>query len=289
MPENLRPWVDAARERAIARPASPGVTFTEKSEGRWRIDAPHDDREAWELMICEAFGTRSHSTMWTFLDQLRGMMGERHNGEQWVPDEFAVNAALNMVNAAKPQNELEAALVAQMVAVHFMTMKAAQQHGSSSMLDPRDAAMIARLARTYAGQIETLGKLQGKVKSQNINVTYERHDHVHHHVHDERHVHLEGEGQENAAKGSDPHWLRALRLARAAPRCLARRRNGSPCQKPAIRGKARCQIHGCAKGSGAPKGRANGLYRTGSWTAEAMALRRQVSAVLKACRNGIEL
>lgn len=210
MPENLRPWVDAARERAIARPASPGVTFTEKSEGRWRIDAPHDDREAWELMICEAFGTRSHSTMWTFLDQLRGMMGERHNGEQWVPDEFAVNAALNMVNAAKPQNELEAALVAQMVAVHFMTMKAAQQHGSSSMLDPRDAAMIARLARTYAGQIETLGKLQGKVKSQNINVTYERHDHVHHHVHDERHVHLEGGGAGKRGQGFGPTLAESL-------------------------------------------------------------------------------
>ena len=46
----------------------------------------------------------------------------------------------------------------------------------------------------------------------------------------------------------EPHAQvrKALELAHAAPRCGARcRRNGgAPCRGPAIRGKARCRMHG---------------------------------------------
>lgn len=46
----------------------------------------------------------------------------------------------------------------------------------------------------------------------------------------------------------EPHAQvrKALELARAAPRCGARcRRNGgAPCRGPAIKGKARCRMHG---------------------------------------------
>lgn len=38
------------------------------------------------------------------------------------------------------------------------------------------------------------------------------------------------------------------------PRCGAKTRRNSACQSPAIKGKARCRMHGSAKGSGAPKG-----------------------------------
>lgn len=44
-----------------------------------------------------------------------------------------------------------------------------------------------------------------------------------------------------------------LRLNQA-PRCLAKTRRGTLCQGPAVRGKRRCRMHGCGKGSGAPKG-----------------------------------
>ena len=43
-----------------------------------------------------------------------------------------------------------------------------------------------------------------------------------------------------------------LRLNQA-PRCLAKTRRGTPCQSPAVHGKKRCRMHGCGKGSGAPK------------------------------------
>jgi len=41
-----------------------------------------------------------------------------------------------------------------------------------------------------------------------------------------------------------------------APRCGARTRSGEPCRSPAIRGRARCRMHG-GRGSGAPRGNRN--------------------------------
>lgn len=206
MPDLMVPYAVQAKERMKTRPASPGVVFEEHSAGRWRVGSPHSDVDAWEAMICDAFGTRSHSTMWTFIDQLRTLMGEHHDGERWVPDEFAVNAALNIINAARPENEIQAALAAQMVAVHFLTMKAAQRQGFSEMVDHRNVAMVSKLARTFATQAETLGRLQGKVKSQEITVRYEKHvhHHAHTHLHDERHVHVSGGAGESGGQGFGP-------------------------------------------------------------------------------------
>lgn len=53
-----------------------------------------------------------------------------------------------------------------------------------------------------------------------------------------------------------------------APRCSARTRAGTPCQSPAISGKARCRMHG-GRGSGAPKGNNNAL-RHGAYTKEVL-------------------
>ena len=65
-----------------------------------------------------------------------------------------------------------------------------------------------------------------------------------------------------------------------APRCSATsKRTGKPCRAPAVRGWTVCRFHG-ARG-GAPKGAANGRYRHGERTAEAIALRRELAALLK--------
>src|SRR5215217_6047282 len=70
-----------------------------------------------------------------------------------------------------------------------------------------------------------------------------------------------------------PSIRRLLPLIQA-PRCGARTRAGTPCQSPAVNGKARCRMHGGAKGSGAPKGSGNGNYRHGQFTCEAIEERR---------------
>jgi hypothetical protein len=57
-----------------------------------------------------------------------------------------------------------------------------------------------------------------------------------------------------------------------------------PCQSPAVTGRARCRFHGGADGSGGQPGNRNAL-KHGRYTAEAIARRREVAALLRACRN----
>ncbi|MBB3236133.1 HGGxSTG domain-containing protein [Phyllobacterium endophyticum] len=56
-------------------------------------------------------------------------------------------------------------------------------------------------------------------------------------------------------------------------RCGAKTRSGKPCQKPALKHNARCQIHG-GRG-GAPAGERNGNYRTGEYTKQTLREKRE--------------
>jgi hypothetical protein len=69
-----------------------------------------------------------------------------------------------------------------------------------------------------------------------------------------------------------------------APRCNAQTRCGTLCQSPAVRGKVRRRMHGGADGIGAPRGNRN-AFRHGRYTAEAIARRRGVAALIRACRD----
>jgi hypothetical protein len=98
--------------------------------------------------------------------------------------------------------------------------------------------------------------------------------------------HTEGGGvvdeKENQAYGRLTREPLPLRLA---PRCLARTRSGTPCQKPAAKGKKRCRLHGGAEGSGAPRGERNGSYRHGLYTREAIVERRALRALIRGFRE----
>ena len=69
-----------------------------------------------------------------------------------------------------------------------------------------------------------------------------------------------------------------------APRCNAQTRRGTPCQQPAVKGRKRCRMHGGAEGSGSPPGNRK-AFKHGRYSAEAIAKRRMVAALLRACRD----
>ena len=73
-----------------------------------------------------------------------------------------------------------------------------------------------------------------------------------------------------------------------APRCQAQRRRmpGVTCRSPAVKGKRVCRIHGGGKGSGGRKGKANGAYRHGGFTQEAIEERRWASDMLRRISDG---
>jgi hypothetical protein len=60
-----------------------------------------------------------------------------------------------------------------------------------------------------------------------------------------------------------------------------------PCQSPAVTGRTRCRFHGGAEGSGAQLGNQN-AFRHGRYTAEAIVQRREVAALLRACRDQLD-
>jgi hypothetical protein len=67
-------------------------------------------------------------------------------------------------------------------------------------------------------------------------------------------------------------------------RCHARTRHGTPCQQPAVGGRKRCRMHGGAEGSGSPLGNRK-AFKHGRYSAEAIAKRRMVAALIRACRD----
>jgi hypothetical protein len=69
------------------------------------------------------------------------------------------------------------------------------------------------------------------------------------------------------------------------PRCGAKTRRGTPCQCPAMRN-GRCRLHGGK--AGAPKGNKNNL-KHGRYTAEAIAHRRKVGALLREIKGLVEM
>jgi hypothetical protein len=71
---------------------------------------------------------------------------------------------------------------------------------------------------------------------------------------------------------------------RLAPRCGARTRGGTACQRPAIRGQKRCRLHG-GLSPGAPRGFRNGNFKNGDWTTDAIAERRWLRSLQQPLPN----
>jgi glucans biosynthesis protein len=76
---------------------------------------------------------------------------------------------------------------------------------------------------------------------------------------------------------------RLANMARAA-RCGAKTRAGHPCRQAAVRGQARCRMHGGAKGSGGPRGDRNGNFKHGLWTRESLGMRKAMRAKVREIR-----
>jgi hypothetical protein len=198
-----------ARERHQRRIANPGVHIEveKRDQYGYRLASPHNDTEAWRAMVCDALGTRSEATALTFLDHLVWLCrrnwhpNDEEGGGEWVPDEGQLNMILAMVAGIRPKNEMQAALAAQMVAVHLMMMAVSERClRSYACADPGLLSAASKLARTFAMQTEALAKLQGrKTSRQKITVSYERHEHQHVHMHRGE----EENGGQPHAKGSN--------------------------------------------------------------------------------------
>ena len=202
-------WAVGAEARALSRPYPPGIILEPARFDKEHWTPPHNDPDLWGLQLADAFGTRSRAVISTFLAQLATLCEESHwdeEAKQWRLDENEYSAALAMVNSIKPRNEMEAALAAQMVAIHLLQMKVAAR-AIKFDYDTKMVAVAGKLARTFAIQLETLQRLRGRQKTtrQSIKVTKELHQHVHYHRGVE-----ETDGQAQATRARQSEELPAL-------------------------------------------------------------------------------
>jgi hypothetical protein len=185
-PENLKAGKAAARAFADTLPLMPGVMEEARSDGRPKLVAPHNDHELWELQLVQAFGTRSRALLGTFVEQLWKLCPEAWDEDLrgWKVDESEWNALVALVADHQPENSAQAALAAQMAAVHMMMLRlSAQALNKGHSIYEADAALASKLARTFTMQCQAMQALKGKSRTanQSIHVHKETHQHVHHH------------------------------------------------------------------------------------------------------------
>jgi hypothetical protein len=164
------------------------------------------DQERWWALFFEALGTRQCAVVTMFFRQLESLIDRqwRSDWEQWVADEEQMIAAFALIESLKPRNVAQAALAAQLLALHISTMKLAKgatcyQHG-----DARTTATLARSIRAYGDGLMTMRRLQGKGGSRSKQViTVEKHTHTH------QHIHIEGESN----NGGQPYRRAARAIA----------------------------------------------------------------------------
>jgi hypothetical protein len=90
----------------------------------------------------------------------------------------------------------------------------------------------------------------------------------------------EGVGRKIADNPMNQDVEARLRNLRRALQCGALTRAGKACQRPAIRARKRCRLHGGVS-PGAPRGFKNGNFKNGAWTAEAAEERKWLRSLVQ--------
>ena len=120
---------------------------------------PDGDSKAWWNRLKRALGTRSSDFVSVSLLQLKSAAQTPGSGIS----EPVVNAALAMIEAAAPKNEIEAAHAVQMACTHMAVMAVLARLGGWDGTERRVATLgstAARLLRAYATQVELLRRLR---------------------------------------------------------------------------------------------------------------------------------
>jgi hypothetical protein len=89
-----------------------------------------------------------------------------------------------------------------------------------------------------------------------------------------------GGGAEEILRSTPPNPMDHSRARRLQARCGASTATGTPCQRPAIRGRKRCRLHG-GLSPGAPRGQENGNFKTGNWTLETIEERNWLRSLVR--------
>jgi hypothetical protein len=135
------------------------VRLRRVTAGRAVAYPPDGQSREWWQKLKDAFGTASSAFVDASLHQLIATARLPLSGIS----EIAVNASLAFIEGAKPQDEVESALVMQMACTHAAAMAVLATlggaHGGERNMVAK-ASAAARLLRAYAAQVEVLRRLR---------------------------------------------------------------------------------------------------------------------------------
>ena len=124
---------------------------------RGKMYPPDGERKRWWEALKSALGTASSSFVNVSLLQLQAAA----RLPEGPLSEVTMNAALAMIEAAAPQNEVEAALAVQLACTHCAAMYVLSRvNGCTQRSVSAYSAAAAKLLRTYTLQVETLRRLR---------------------------------------------------------------------------------------------------------------------------------
>jgi hypothetical protein len=124
-----------------------------------KVYPPDGEGKIWWARLKRALGTNSSDFVDASLFHLQIATRLPCTGIS----EIAMNAALAMIEAAAPQNEIEGALAVQMACTHTATISVLALLGNGCVGERRVVALAsasARLLRAYSVQVETLRRLR---------------------------------------------------------------------------------------------------------------------------------
>src|SRR5271154_3789371 len=158
-----------AARRAIKTPA-PRLKVQSGGDGEI-ISIDHPNQAVAKALLMEALGTTDVDFVSGLVCQLAEAGSQGHQA-----DESGLNFMLAVVKDAKPNDQLEAMLAAQMAVVHVTLMKFARHFNRIESLPQQDSAERAlnKLARTFTTQMEALKRYrtggEQKVTVQHVSV-----------------------------------------------------------------------------------------------------------------------
>jgi hypothetical protein len=120
---------------------------------------PDGENRVWWARLKQALGTSSSYFVNASLYQLQAAARLPYGGIS----EMALNAALAMIEAAAPSDEIEAALAIQMACTHAAAMSVLARFGGGGGTERRAVALgstAARLLRAHSTQVEVFRRLR---------------------------------------------------------------------------------------------------------------------------------
>lgn len=144
--------IDNAKTFYGTRPARPELEAAIE-DGALHVRQVHSDDQGGAYQMQRAFGSASGEYVGRSLLDLAGAVGTKS---------IDLTAAVALVDAVAPKDELEAALAQQMAAAHFMAMRMAEKARTSTTLPHIQAFanLSTKFQATFTRQIDALNRLR---------------------------------------------------------------------------------------------------------------------------------